>query len=444
MYEPICQSAGFSKVRFGGGFDPALTHSKPIGYTLDFNAHHCHLSHSVTKPNWPKPDEYLLGRMTDRRTLMAACDRLLRNGPKTAGPNGGRLEHYSRLELGRLCKTLSKAISDGTYRPGPVKTIRIPKVGKPGKTRCIAVQNIEDRIVSKAALEVLQPFVSPRLSPLTFGVNRAGREDALVAALSIAEATGRWSWVSDDVESAFDRIPFNRCMDACLSTGLPDAVVDHLRLIAGTGRKRGVLQGAPVSMLLASIFYHHHLDRFWPEGHPACLLLRYVDDLLVLCLSPGHASNVYPLLSKRLTAIGTPLKGNATSSIFDLAAGATIEWLGYRIRQCDGRADVTVADAAWRSLETRLETSHRSASPPLHAISVVTGWIQALGPCFEAEDHDAVVGRLASIAKNLAFDEVPASDDLLTMWAAAAERWEHKLEVFDVSDAVDRLQTFQS
>ena len=85
-------------------------------------------------------------RIADTRNLWCAVQHLVRHDDKAAGPNGQRLsrlvvtsQKWVRGELRRL----SREVKAGTYRPGPVRRIDIPKTSGKG-TRPIEVANWQD------------------------------------------------------------------------------------------------------------------------------------------------------------------------------------------------------------------------------------------------------------------------------------------------------------
>ena len=58
------------------------------------------------------------------------------------------------------------------------------------------------------------------------------------------------------------------------------------------------------------------------------------------------------------------------------------------------------------------------------AVDILSGWLDQAGPCYAFADHDAVVDHMMAVAQELAFDELPARDELLARWQQAAARFE--------------------
>ena len=184
-------------------------------------------------------DPVLLSRISDARTLRAAADHLRQCGGKTPGPNHRRLEEMDSPEIWSMCRALGHGIRNGAYKPGGSRMVSIPKPGKPGEFRTLAIQNAEDRVVARAVVLVLQPIVEYYSSPFSFGFRpRRNRFHALATALSLAEAENRWHWLKADIEKAFDRIPFERLMQIW-SQNWPADVVSLVRAVSCLGRDRG-------------------------------------------------------------------------------------------------------------------------------------------------------------------------------------------------------------
>ena len=69
---------------------------------------------------------------------------------------------------------LGKALRDGTYRPGPDRKRKVPKNTGSGY-RTIRLQNIVDRVVARAVLQIIQPLVDPTFDKNSFGF-RPGKD----------------------------------------------------------------------------------------------------------------------------------------------------------------------------------------------------------------------------------------------------------------------------
>lgn len=202
-------------------------------------------------------------------------------------------------------QTLGNNLQSGTYRPGPVRRFEIAKPGKPDKTRSIAILTLEDRVVHMALKLILEPIIEARLGKRCFGFRPGrGRFDQLHALQQVVRnQPGVFTAaLSTDVAACFDQID-HRLLFEDLHAVVADSAVLSLACLlleqVGSGsrgwlrtRRVGVLQGSPLSPLLAN-WNLARLDRAWGGrvGDPAPLF-RYADDLIILAAHPRAATKL--------------------------------------------------------------------------------------------------------------------------------------------------------
>ena len=365
--------------------------------------------------------ELALPRIADARTCYVAIQRLRRDA--APGPDGIRLEELSDSACWSLARTCARHLRDGTYECGPDRIVRIPKPGKPGQTRPIRIRSAADRVVGKAFTLIARPACELIFSPRSFGFRRGrNREDALATALAIAATENRWHWVCVDIEKAFERIPRPRLRQR-LKKLFPEDVIEMLfRLIGGT-KGCGIPMGGSESPLLANLYLDHFLDRPWWRDHPGWPLLRYADDLLVLCRSAAEAEEVLRCLQNLCQSIGMPLKPTRTPCP-DLLNGQVVEYVGFTVQICDGAPQITLPGRVYDRLAVELARCHQFPMAPVRAIQLVRGWFEQQGPVWENEDRQGVVATVRQLACEAGFDELPEDGALLCLWSAGYERWE--------------------
>jgi RNA-directed DNA polymerase len=210
-----------------------------------------------------------------------------------AGVDGVTWQDYA-AELESNLTDLHGRVHRGAYRPQPSRRVLIPKPD--GRQRPLAIAALEDKIVQRAVLTVLNAIYEEDFLGFSYGFRPGrGAHDALDA-LVVAIDSRKVNWILDaDIRSFFDTISQTwlirflehrigdkriiRLIRKWLKAGvLEDGVVTTSEL--GTG------QGAVISPLLANIYLFHVLDLWvarWRrrEAKGCVIIVRYADDFIV-------------------------------------------------------------------------------------------------------------------------------------------------------------------
>ncbi len=376
-----------------------------------------------TRRERAKFDASLLSRTADSRNLRRAIDYLASEAGTAPGPNGltfKQLDHSQRWELAR---GLGSAISRGTYRPGPDRKAQSPKSSGNG-TRTLRIQDIEDRVVQRAIVQIVQPLLDPQFLPTSFGFRpKLGREQALAAAEHLATTGSRWTWVTDDIRDAFDHVPHGRLLQIVLNRLQAADLTEFIGVVISNQERQGLRQGGAISPLLVNLYLDHLLDRTWDERMPGVPLLRYADDLLVLAEGQEEARTAHDHLRRTLRSAGMTLKGDPSTAIHHLRTGKPVEWIG--IAMCKGPSGLEYRPTGrtWNSLKVSLKACHKKPLAPIRAIETIEGWIGQLGPCRPHLDTHGTHARIADLAAEFSFEEIPDAERTTAILDDAHDRW---------------------
>lgn len=170
-----------------------------------------HTAKSITaiSPVTTAADPRLLEQVASEPNLAAALLNVARN----LGAPG--VDGRSVVEVvgaaPRLLPQLRQALLNGTYRPGDIRRVWIPKPG--GGQRGLGIPNVIDRWVQQAVFQVLEPIYEPtfHVSSHGFRPNRGGHT-AIAEAKTHVEA-GYEVVVDIDLSKFFDRVHHQRLLD---------------------------------------------------------------------------------------------------------------------------------------------------------------------------------------------------------------------------------------
>jgi group II intron reverse transcriptase/maturase len=215
---------------------------------------------------------------------------------------------------------LLRRLHSGAYRARPSRRAYIPKAD--GRLRPLGIASLEDKIVQRAVVEVLNAIYEEDFLGFSYGF-RPGRSphDALDA-LTVGIGRKKVNWVLDaDISNFFTTID-----QSWLRKFLEHRIADErvLRLIdkwvkAGviedgewTASDVGAPQGASASPLLANVYLHYVFDRWarqWRRrhAHGDVVIVRYADDFVAGFEHESDARQFLADLRERFAKFGLEL-----------------------------------------------------------------------------------------------------------------------------------------
>src|SRR4051794_16639977 len=117
--------------------------------------------------NEPEYRFYLLYDKIYREDILSHAYELARANKGAPGVDGQTFEAIELAGLGRWLNGIREELRDKTYRPQPVRRVKIPKPG--GGERPLGIPCIKDRVVQTAVKLLIEPIFEAELEPNTYG-----------------------------------------------------------------------------------------------------------------------------------------------------------------------------------------------------------------------------------------------------------------------------------
>jgi RNA-directed DNA polymerase len=239
----------------------------------------------------------------------------------SAGADGVTIEQFEGDLSGTLFKLWNR-MSSGSYFPGPVRAVEIPK--KKGSRR-LGIPNVVDRVAQTAAAMALESSVEQVFHDDSYGY-RPGRSP-LQAVAVCRERCWKSAWVLDvDIRAFFDSVPWDLTLKALARHTDQKWVLMYVErwlkapMLMPDGslvpREKGTPQGSPISPLIANLFLHYGFDAWMDREFPNVPFERFADDLVIHCVSESHARDLREALARRLVEVGLELHPDKTRIVY--------------------------------------------------------------------------------------------------------------------------------
>jgi len=266
-----------------------------------------------------------LNQYLDEEWLAEAVERV--RAQSAPGIDGQTLADYRQGLENRLRDLLQRAKS-GKYQAPPVKRVYIPKEGD--ETRPIGMPVIEDKILQRAIVMLLEPIYEGDFKSFSYGFRPKRSAHQALESMWRQIMNQKTGWILDvDIRKFFDTLDHGRLREI-LEHRVKDGVI--LRLIgkwlnAGIMEEgqvhypdEGTPQGGVVSPLLSNIYLHEVLDRWWEEMVKPVLrgkafLIRYADDFVMGFELKSDAERVHRVIFQRFEKYGLSLHPEKTKLV---------------------------------------------------------------------------------------------------------------------------------
>ncbi len=245
----------------------------------------------------------LYDRMLSRKNLVKGFYKV-KSSKGAAGIDGQSIVDFAGSLATNIDQLLAE-LRDKSYQPLAVRRVEIPKPN--GGKRLLGIPAVRDRVVQQVLLDILQPIFDPDFHPSSYGY-RPGRSchQAISKAAMFIRTYDR-KWVVDmDLSKCFDTLNHDLILSSFRRRVRDGSILGLLEkflksgVLTGEGWQAsevGSPQGGVISPLIANV-YLDSFDQFMKERRHR--IVRYADDILILCQSKSAAENALNQASRYL------------------------------------------------------------------------------------------------------------------------------------------------
>lgn len=227
------------------------------------------------------------------------------------GVDGETWQHYGEA-LEENLRDLSGRLKRGAYRAKPVRRVYIPKAD--GRQRPLGVTALEDKLVQRATVEVLNAIYETDFVGFSYGFRPGRSQHNALDAVYTGLMRKKVSWVLDvDIKGFFDSIDHEwlvkfvehrigdqrvvRLIQKWLNAGVME---DGKR----TRIEEGTPQGGSASPLLANLYLHYVFDLWvqsWRQKQTDgdVIVVRFADDIVIGFQRKSDAERFWKELTER-------------------------------------------------------------------------------------------------------------------------------------------------
>ena len=297
----------------------------------------------------------LLEQVASPGNLAKALRKVARN--KGAPGLDGRSVDEVVKNARSLLPKLRHALLTGSYRPGDIRRVWIPKPN--GGQRGLGIPNVVDRWVQQAVLQILEPIFEPLFHNSSHGFRPERGAHTAIAEAKRYVAEGYKVVVDIDISKFFDHVNHQRLLNRlaqCVKDGRVLKLIHRMlraKVVMPDGTKviveEGTPQGGPLSPMLSNVV----LDELDQELDRRGLhFVRYADDCNIYVRSRRAGlrvmDSVRQVLNKRLRLRINEEKSSV--SRFD-----RVHFLGFRLgMNRKGRIEVHLSKRSIKRIKTRI------------------------------------------------------------------------------------------
>jgi RNA-directed DNA polymerase len=251
----------------------------------------------------------LLHHVYDRTRLRAAYFSLKKEA--APGVDGETWRHYGEAVEDNL-RDLAERLQRGAYRAKPVRRVYISK--EDGRQRPLGVPALEDKIVQRATVEVLNAIYETDFLGFSYGFRPGRSQHHALDALYTGLLTKKVNWVLDvDIRGFFDTLDHGWLVQFVEHRIADRRVVRLIQKWLNAGvledgkrmrMEEGTPQGGSASPLLANVYLHYVFDLWvqaWRQkhAHGDVIVVRFADDIALGFQVKSDAERFWTELAER-------------------------------------------------------------------------------------------------------------------------------------------------
>ena len=289
-------------------------------------------------------------RFVNKETLKLQHDKQQRG--KAVGIDGIDKEAYM-YELHENLTNLEQRLKTLSYRPKPVKRTYIPKLN--GKLRPLGIPSYEDRLVQGTMSELLEAVYEPKFLECSYGFRPGRNCHGAIKEINDCIMFKNTNYIVEaDIKSFFDNVDHEILMKM-LEHDINDKIfLRYIKRFLKSGymeqmkkyeSDKGTPQGGLISPILANVYLHYTLDKWFeeivkPNLRGKAYLVRFADDFIMMFQYQNDAEKVYKAIPLRFAKYGLELAPDKTKILpFGRYKGTkeTFDFLGFTHFNSKGR-----------------------------------------------------------------------------------------------------------
>lgn len=273
--------------------------------------------------------------------LMAAYQSAKANNG-VPGSDGKSFKDVENEGVDKLVESLSQELQSLSYRPLPLRIVKIPKDN--GKERTIKIAAIRDRIVQGALKIVLEPIFEMDFQDGSFGYRP--KRTAHQALERVREGIGKCltDVIDLDLKAYFDTVRHDLLLSKIAKRVDDPLILKLCKVVLKSGGKIGLPQGSVIGPVFANLFLND-IDKMLEKAQQVTLrgkyetirYARFADDLIVLvsefpsCRRDKWLEKVDFRLRQEFGKLNLTINEDKTK-IVRLQSGGSFDFLGYTFR----------------------------------------------------------------------------------------------------------------